>query len=197
MASSLERHSRLVFWSKIILPILALAILSTIFLLARRINFDGALPYVRDQIDERANDPRMTRPDFSGMTKDGAALTVLAREARPGTNASRQTTATDLSAVYKTPGGESILIKSRDGGFDSVQGLLTLTGEARLTTPDGYDVSADNMQAATNTVTITAEGNLIALAPLGQISADSMILTGPAGAHHLVFNGKVRLVYKP
>jgi lipopolysaccharide export system protein LptC len=197
MASSLERHSRLVFWSKIILPILALAILSTIFLLARRINFDGALPYVRDQIDARANDPRMTRPDFSGMTKDGAALTVLAREARPGADSSLPTTATDLSAVYKTPGGESILVKSNAGAFDSVQGLLTLSGEARMTTPDGYDISANNMQAATNTVTITAEGNVIALAPLGQISADSMILTGPAGAHQLVFNGKVRLVYKP
>lgn len=197
MASSLERHSRLVFWSKIILPILALAILSTIFLLAKRINYDGVLPYVQDQVDSRANDPRMTRPDFSGMTSDGAALTVLAHEARPGTDTDPQTTAADLSAEYKTPGGRSILVRAGSGGFDMGQGLITLTGDARLTTPDGYDVSADQMQAATKTVTVTATGHVVALAPLGQLTAGSMTLTGRAGKHHLVFKGDVRLIYKP
>ena len=197
MANSLERHSRLVLWSKIILPILALAILSTIFLLAKRINYDGVLPYVQDQVDARANDPRMTRPDFSGMTSDGAALTVMASEARPGTESDRQVTAADLSAEYKTPGGRSILVRARSGGFDMDRGLISLTGDARLTTPDGYDISADQMQAATKTVTITAEGHLVALAPLGQLTAGSMTLTGRAGEHHLVFKGSVRLIYKP
>ena len=38
MASSLNRYSQWVFWLKIILPIVALAILSTLFLFARKVD---------------------------------------------------------------------------------------------------------------------------------------------------------------
>ena len=45
MAARDNVHSRVVFWLKIILPLLALAILSTLFLFSRRIDTDQALPY--------------------------------------------------------------------------------------------------------------------------------------------------------
>ena len=41
----LDLHSRLVTWAKVALPLAALAILSTLFLLADRIDPTAAIPY--------------------------------------------------------------------------------------------------------------------------------------------------------
>jgi lipopolysaccharide export system protein LptC len=83
-----DRHSRVVGWLKVALPLAALAILSTLFLLSDRIDPEDALPYAEVDVEELAREPRMTAPTYAGMTTDGAALSLTAVEARPsaGTN---------------------------------------------------------------------------------------------------------------
>lgn len=197
MAGSLSAHSRLVFWLKITLPILALAILSTIFLLARRIDYEGALPYVQEAIDSRANDPRLTRPDYGGMTDDGASVSVTAAEARPGKDPGSPATATDVVAEYRKGGRPTVRVTGASGTFDTLGGTIDLRGSARMTTADGYDLSADRMRADLHSQDLIAEGNVAGDMPLGRITAGRMEMTGPAGKHHLVFKDRVRLVYKP
>jgi lipopolysaccharide export system protein LptC len=67
-------HSRLVFWLKIALPLVALALLATLFLFGRPIRPEDAIPYASTDITDRAKDPRVTEPVFASMTSDGAAL---------------------------------------------------------------------------------------------------------------------------
>ena len=148
MASALTRHSRLVFWLKIVLPILALAILSTMFLFARRIDFEGALPYAEVDIDALANDPRLTRPEFSGMTDDGAAITVAAATARPGKTATDPMTADEVIAVYQSESGKRITIQARTGSFGSAGNSLTLTGDVVLCRQTGVPSSCRRSGAA-------------------------------------------------
>ncbi|MGB4909398.1 MAG: hypothetical protein WBP15_12770, partial [Tabrizicola sp.] len=78
-----DRHTRLVGWLKVALPLTALAILSTLFLVARRIDPEAALPYAEVDVEDLAREPRMTAPTYAGTTEDGAALTLSADEARP------------------------------------------------------------------------------------------------------------------
>ena len=54
-----DRHTRLVGWLKVALPLTALAILSTLFLVARRIDPEAALPYA--EVDVRFSE----RPEGS------------------------------------------------------------------------------------------------------------------------------------
>ncbi|MGB3251218.1 MAG: hypothetical protein WBB13_18855, partial [Tabrizicola sp.] len=70
-----DRHTRLVGWLKVALPLTALAILSTLFLVARRIDPEAALPYAEVDVEDLAREPRMTAPTYAGTTEDGAALT--------------------------------------------------------------------------------------------------------------------------
>nr|WP_232014486.1 hypothetical protein [Cereibacter sphaeroides] len=77
-------HSRLVSWLKVVLPLAALAILSTLFLVARTINPDDAIPYADVDVADRVREPRITAPTWAGITSDGAALSVEAAAARPG-----------------------------------------------------------------------------------------------------------------
>ena len=76
-------HSRLVGWLKVVLPLAALAILSTLFLLADRIDPTAAIPYAEVDVKDLVRDPRMTAPAYAGTTADGAGITLSATEARP------------------------------------------------------------------------------------------------------------------
>jgi lipopolysaccharide export system protein LptC len=81
----LERdlHSRIVGWAKVILPLAALGILSTLFLFARTIDPEDAIPYAEVDVEDRIREPRLTAPTYSGVTSDGSAVTFQAVEARP------------------------------------------------------------------------------------------------------------------
>ena len=62
-----DRHTRIVGWLKIGLPLAALAILSTLFLLSRRIEPADDLPFAQVELEDRArrqqipHDARVTR----------------------------------------------------------------------------------------------------------------------------------------
>lgn len=195
-AKSLSAHSRRVFWLKTILPVLALAILSTIFLLARHIDYKDNLPLVRDTLADRASDPRLTRPDFSGLTADGAAVTLIAAEARPGASASAPATAQGVNLLY-AKGGKALQVTADDGIFDMAAGRVTLTGAAHLASSDGYDLTAPRMIALTGATDLTADGGVTGKAPMGTLTAAEMRLTGQPGALQVVFKGGVKLVYSP
>ena len=71
-------RSRLIAWLRVLLPLAALAILSTLFLLGRTPDPDDALPYAEVDAEDMVRDPRMTRPEFAGVSKSGAEVTVTA-----------------------------------------------------------------------------------------------------------------------
>ena len=69
-------HSRLVFWFKILLPLGALAIMSTLFMVSRTVRPEDAIPYADVDVADLMQQPRLTNPNFAGMTSDGAALSL-------------------------------------------------------------------------------------------------------------------------
>ncbi|MEY3533380.1 MAG: hypothetical protein RI979_1404, partial [Pseudomonadota bacterium] len=71
-------HSRIVMILKVTLPLVALAILSSLFLFSREIDPEDAIPYADVEIADRLAQPRMTGAGFSTVTSDGATLTLSA-----------------------------------------------------------------------------------------------------------------------
>jgi hypothetical protein len=67
-------HSALVAWLKILLPLAALAVLSTLFMVSRSVDPADAIPYAQVDIEDRLRDPRLTDAIFAGMTQDGTAV---------------------------------------------------------------------------------------------------------------------------
>ena len=63
-----DRHTQVVGWLKVALPLLALAVLATLFLLSDRIDPDAALPYAEVDVAERAREPRMTAPSATAAS---------------------------------------------------------------------------------------------------------------------------------
>jgi lipopolysaccharide export system protein LptC len=67
-----NRYSRLVGGLKVVLPIAALGLLSTLFLLSDPPDPDRALPYAEVDVAQLARELRLTQPRLAGVLPTGA-----------------------------------------------------------------------------------------------------------------------------
>lgn len=200
MAAHDNIHSRVVYWLKIVLPLLALAILSTLFLLARRIDTEAALPYSEVDVNELARDHRLTRPDYTGLTTDGSALRVNADVAYPQTAEKPDATADAIVARYDLKNGMQVDLTSRTGRIDPGQNLLFLRDDVHIQTSTGYDMTTATLDAALDRTHMVSEAPVAVTGPLGRIDAGRMEMRridDKTGDYVLIFNKGVKLVYDP
>ncbi len=192
-------HSRLVFWLKILLPLTALGLLATLFLFGRTVRPEDAIPYASTDIADRVKEPRLTSPAFAGMTKDGAALTIKAAEAKPGVaGSSNAGSATDLSALIEMPGGSTATVTAGAGRMDQQAKQAILTGGVTLASSTGYTIKTDGMSVALDQTDVTSLGPVTGTGPAGTIKAGGMHLGAePSGGYLLDFTGGVTLIYTP
>jgi lipopolysaccharide export system protein LptC len=186
-------------WLKVALPLLALAILSTLFLVADRIDPEDALPYAKVDVEGLARDPRMTAPSYAGTTSDGAALTLTAEEAVPG-GPDDPARASGLRLDLKTPDGGTTELRAAQALVDQSARQLVLSGGVTMTTSTGYRLETAEVVAELDRSGLESRGEVVATGPAGEIRADGMSLrqdNQTAGTYLLVFNGGVRLVYRP
>lgn len=193
-------HSRLVSWLKILLPLVALAILSTLFLVSRSIDPDAAIPYAEVDVEQLAREPQLTAAEYSGVTSDGAAITITATSARPDQSDSGRVTAAGLNATMNIPGGLKTDLVADNGVIDTTADILTLDGAVRVNTSTGYALRTGRLTSALGRTEVIAVGPVTADAPYGTLQSGGLILKpaeGDAAGYVLVFNGGVKLVYQP
>lgn len=193
-------HSTVVAWLKVALPLIALAILSTLFLVARTVDPSDAIPFAEVDIEDRIREPRLTQPTWAGVTDDGAALTIAADEARPQQSDTAGASANALVVDLKTPDGGSAKMFAGRGVLDSTNNALAMDGGVKITTSSGYEMTTEAMTAALDRTSLISESAVEGFAPAGQITAGGMEITQQSdapGQYLLVFKNGVRLLYKP
>ena len=194
-----DRHTRLVGWLKVALPLTALAILSTLFLVAHRIDPEAALPYAEVDVEDLAREPRMTAPTYAGTTEDGAALTLSASEARPEADGVAATAA-GLRLELATPDGGRTELVAAEAVMEDATRQVILSGGVVLSTSNGYRLETAEVVAKLDRTGLESRAPVVATGPAGEIRAEGMVLSQDnrtPGAYVLVFKGGVRLVYQP
>ena len=194
-----DRHTRVVAWLKVALPLTALVILSTLFLVARRIDPEAALPYAEVDVEDLAREPRMTAPTYAGTTSDGSALTLSADEARPASEGSAARAA-GLRLDLATPDGGKTELLAAEARMDDTAQELVLSGGVTLETSTGYRLETAEVAARLDRTGLESRAPVKATGPAGEITAEGLVLgqdNRTPGAYVLVFKGNVRLVYQP
>lgn len=192
----IDRYSRLVGWLKVLLPLVALVLLSTLFLFARRTGPEGDIPYA--EIEDIARDPRISAPAFAGVLPDGSAVTVAADTIRPDPEAPDVLTIDGLTAGITATDGARIDITAASGRFDGRARMITLDGLARITTSDGYAMETTGLTADLRAGTVETAGALAVRTPFGALDAGRLRIASDAAGHQVMdFNGGVRLLYLP
>lgn len=190
-------HSRLVAILKVVLPLVALAILSSLFLLSGRIDPEDAIPYAEVDVAARLREPRMTDAGFAGMTTDGASLTMTAAEAMPTAGGG---SAKIVLGTLQTPDGGTTELAAAAVQMDTANRMIELSNGVEMRSSSGFVISAPGIGVATDRTFAQSRGEVSAIGPMGQLTADQMELSAQEGvpnSYLLVFNGRVRLLYQP
>ena len=197
MASADNFHSQLVGWSKIILPLCGLAILSTLFLFARSSGDTGEIPFA--EIESLAREQKITAPQFSGVAKDGSIIAVGATSAQPKSGNLTALTASDLTLNVDAADGSQLRVTATEGEIDSDAKIARLNGLARLETSNGYTMETNGLVADLDAGTVTVDGALEVRAPFGAITAGRVTFQTDAGdlGQQMRFTDGVRLIYTP
>ncbi|GHG17978.1 hypothetical protein [Paracoccus aerius] len=187
-------RTRVVRWLRVLLPLAALAMLSTLFLFSRGGDSESQIPYADVDAQAMARDPRLVSPEYAGVTDDGAQLTLRASEAMPGQGGGQ---AQDLRLDWQRPDGLRADLTAPQAGL--ADGAIRLDGGVRMTTSTGWTLDAASIDAATDRSRIAADEGVKAEAPFGTLSARRMELAPAPGedASILNFSGDVRLIYQP
>lgn len=199
MARRDNAYSRLVGWLKVGLPLAALVLLSTVFMVARTLDPDDALPYAQVDIEELLRDPRLTAPTFSSMTRQGDEITFTAEAAHPGTSDENGARALKPHLRLITPSGDTTEIRAAEAHISPADNRMTLSGDVEIATSLGYRLTSAELHASLDQTSLSSPVPVQATAPQSKITAETMVLSRetPQAPEVLVFKGKVRLIYLP
>ena len=195
MGGSDNLYSQIIVWAKILLPLAAIALLSTLFLFARNSGTPDETALAR--VEEIARDQRLSAPEFSGLTEEGATIVISAKSAQPDAARPDTISIDDIGLRMNTPEGVQIDIQAVEGEIDGRAQVARLLGLAKVATSNGYELETNGLIADLKSGVVTSEGLLEVRAPFGEISAGSVrfdTASDDAG-HRMLFTNGVRLLY--
>lgn len=194
----MDRYSRIVSWLKVLLPLAALALLGTLFLVARSPDVDTAIPFARTEIADRLRNQQMTQAYFSGTTRNGEQLTIAAAAARPG-GGGEAPSASGLHAELRSTSSGIITFTSDSGALDPSSDTARFSGSVVIASDAGMTVHSELIETVLSGLSAYSPGPVQAEGEIGQLSAGNMRLETrfQGGPMHMLFNNGVKLVYLP
>lgn len=188
-------YSTAIAWLKVALPLIALALLSTLFLFSRTPDPEAALPFADVDVEQLVREQRLSRPRFAGTLEDGREVTVVADTAAAAVDDPNTITMTAIESRVALSGEDALLLVADHGDLDLGGQVVALDGAVRARTTHGYDMMTDRLTVAMDAMHLTAPGAVVLTGPGVRIEAGAMELNGPEGAAFLSFTGGVRLLY--
>jgi lipopolysaccharide export system protein LptC len=193
-----DNRTRIVYWLKVFLPLVALGLLSTLFLLARATDPDLAIRYTDVDVTELSKEEQVTAPAYAGITRDGASITVTAATVRPQETDPQKLDANGVGGRIELRAGAIADMTAPAAVIDPEADLAHFLGGVIILSSDGYRFETETLRAALGMTDIVAESAVYAVGPLGTLDAGSMRITqNRDGGYVAVFNDGVRLLYDP
>jgi len=193
--ASVNRHSAIVTWAKLVLPILGILLLSSLFLFSNNPDPDAAWPYADVDVEEILRDQRVSRPRFAGTMDDGRDVLMIADSATPSTEAQDQLRLDIIEARIELSATDYVILNAESGLFDQDARIADLSGDVRVRTTHGYRLSSERLQVAIGDLWLFSPGAVSASGPGIRIEAGAMELAGQDNRPVLSFTGGVRLLY--
>ncbi len=193
-------YSRLVAILKVALPLIALGLLSTLFLVSNRITDSTAsVPFAEVDLAQRAREQQITAPFFSGRTTAGHLVAFSADAARPDLDDPTRSSATRMNARIDFTDGSRINMASETAEIDNANHIATLHGNVRVESSAGYDIRSQELIAHMREGRLVSPGTVRSTGPGGELTAGHLEVTEDpeTGETTLFFSEGVKLIYEP
>ncbi len=194
----MDRYSRMVQFLKVLLPLTAIVLLSTVFLLSRSIETDVSVPFTQKDIDERLAGQVITQPNYRGTTTKGEDIQIEASQITQGAQGDGPA-ASEFRGRFGMLNGGVITLDSNSGLIRPDKGTATFVGDVLITTTDGIQVTTDLLNTSLDEIRGDTPGQVNGTGVIGDFSAGRMSFgTGKKdGPVHILFTDGVKLVYEP
>ncbi|MEM6637691.1 MAG: LPS export ABC transporter periplasmic protein LptC [Pseudomonadota bacterium] len=200
MAGVRDAYSRAVSVLRILLPLGALALLSTLFLFARNVETDLSIPYADVDVNEVARSQRLAQPEYSTVLNDGTALLLRAVTARPDPERQGVILANAIDADITLPDTRLADVVSETGWLDPARDRMELRGDVVATLSDGSELRTELLEADMVAGTLFSPVPVAVFLPQGRIDGANMRLERPEMSRtftRAVFKGGVKVVFMP
>lgn len=191
-------HTSLVTVLKIALPLLALAMLLSLFLFPGEEPFEGGIVFTEADIEALGEGLRITRPVLTGATRDDDPFRFTAETVVPDAAPPTQAEIERLAGTINFLGGQTFWIEAPVAALDLETQVMEGTERVTVTSSDGYRISADRVVLDLVAGTLEAEGSVDGAGPMGTIAAETLSIVpaeGRSGPRVFSFGNGVRLVY--
>ncbi|WP_238367550.1 hypothetical protein [Mesobacterium pallidum] len=189
-------YSRVVAWLKVILPLTALALLSTVFLLSRTEDSEATLPFAEGDLADRLRSQRMTEPVYAGTTEGGDSVIVRAETAMPDLETEGGARAETVTTELRLVSGITVNVSAAEARLNDPQSSAELIGDVVIVTSDGYRVETARIASALDRLDMSAPAVLLT-GPSLRLEAGAMRINRDGTAEVAYFTGGVKLVYQP
>jgi lipopolysaccharide export system protein LptC len=190
------RYSRFVGMMKMLLPIMALALMAAIF--AWPGEFDDPklldIGFVQGKGKE-AERLTMLNPRYLGTDAQQRPFVITARIAEQDPNDQRQVTLTAVQADMASGDGAWFSIAARSGVYHQGNNSLYLVGPIDLFSDAGYEFHSGSVNIDLNAGTAETVDKVQGHGPFGTIKADRLLISERGNV--LRFAGHVSLVIAP
>lgn len=187
MAEPLQPRSRVIYWSRRALPLAALLVLASVFLMVER---NGGLSPAVTLIDG-GEGVVVVDIVFNGTSAAGTPYRVAAEQAYRARATQNITRITGLEAVRNDPAGPTRL-RAAQGVYDTLAQTLVASGTIVLEDAQGRVGTFLALRAALNEDRYETRQPFSMRAPEGQITGDEMQLDAATGVYRFK-NARLRL----
>lgn len=199
MATDPAVHSRIVGVLKVGLPLVAVGMLASIFLVQTD-RLGGNLIFSQGDIDALGQGLRITNPTFTGTTRGQDQFRFTAALVEPDAAPPQRAKITTLAGEVALYNGPVVGLEADTGDLHIPTERLDVAGNVRLRTSDGYRIAAEQATLDLKAGSLIAGNTVESIGPLGQINSGSLTIqpAAPTGeARRFSFGNGVRLVYDP
>ena len=200
MAGGPGLHSRIVGILKVGLPLVALGMLASLFLVQTDDRLGGGIVFSKGDVEALGEGLRITNPTFTGTTAGQDEFRFTAALVEPDAAPPERARITTLAGEVALHNGPVVELEADTGDLHVPTQRLDLAGNVHIRTSEGYRMVAEQATLDLKAGSIVA-GNVVETSgPLGKIDSGSLTVQPAAAsgeARRFSFGNGVRLVYDP
>ena len=193
-------HSRVVAVLKVGLPLVAVGLLASLFVVQTDDRLGGNVVFSPGDVEALGSGLRIDNPTFTGTTRSDDRFRFTAAVVEPDAAPPTRARITTLDGTLDLHDGPVLTVSAKAGDLDIPTQRLDLGGQVVITTSDGYRMVTDKATIDLRAGAFVAGDKVVSTGPLGEITSGSLHVAPAAAtgeARRFSFSDGVRLIYHP
>jgi len=167
-------YTRFIQLVKVIMPLVAIALLSTVFLFTKNKTLEGGFEFAKADFLALESGMQVTKPRISGSNKQGDTFYFSASVLVPDAPKPEKLTAQNLSGEIRFLDGVTLDLSARAAEMNITDHTIQLSGEALVVFSNGLRATTDHVFADLDNGSLTTDGDVRAVGEMGVIEAGNL-----------------------